>query len=166
MNKGCGDEHVYDGCAYQRLDIPGIEDQGALEETARLHHIPSRHTLVDADHALKVEVHRVWARCSVRAACFGRNELRVQRVGESRDNLILHVKEVGDWLLETLGPKMTPVLCVDELDIHAHAAAAALNAPFKRMANVEFAPDLLRVDGLPLIGVGGVAGYDERASNA
>ena len=39
---------------------------------------------------------------------------------------------------------------VDELDIDAHAVSAALNAALEDIADVQLAPDLLQIDGLPL----------------
>ena len=42
---------------------------------------------------------------------------------------------------------------VDELDIDAHAIAAALDAAFEDIANVEFAPDSLHLERLALVGM-------------
>ena len=53
---------------------------------------------------------------------------------------------------------------VDELDIDAHAVSAALDAAFEDIADVQFAPDLLHVERLALVGERRVAGDDEGAS--
>ena len=54
---------------------------------------------------------------------------------------------------------------VDELDVDAHSAAAALNAALEDVTDVQFAADLLRVDRLALVGEGGVARDDERVGD-
>ena len=55
---------------------------------------------------------------------------------------------------------------VDELHVDAHAVSAALNAALEHIADVQLAADLLQIDGLALVGEGGVAPDHERASNA
>ena len=61
---------------------------------------------------------------------------------------------------------MTAGFGVDELHVDAHAAAAALDAAFENIADVQLAADLLQVDRLALVGEGGVAPDHERAPNA
>ena len=85
---------------------------------------------------------------------------------KARDDLVLHVEEVGYGLVEALGPEMIASLGVDELDIDPHAVAAALHRTFEHVAHVQFAADLLHVEGLALVGKGGVTGDHERASDA
>ena len=68
----------------------------------------------------------------------------------ARDDFVLHVEEVGQRLIEPLRPEMIAFFGVDELDIDAHAVSAALNAALQDIANVQLAPDLLQIDGLPL----------------
>ncbi len=89
-----------------------------------------------------------------------------ERIRQSRDDLVLHVEQIGDRLVETLRPEVAAALGVNQLDIDAHALAAALDAALEDIANVELAPDLLQVDGLALVGEGGVAPDDERAADA
>ena len=55
---------------------------------------------------------------------------------------------------------------VDELDIDAHAIAAALHAAFEDIADVQLAPDRLHVDRLAFVGERRVAGDDVSAPNA
>src|SRR5271166_4333764 len=45
-----------------------------------------------------------------RTARFGRGDLGFERVRQSRDNLVLHVEEIGDRLVETLGPEVAAAL--------------------------------------------------------
>ena len=61
---------------------------------------------------------------------------------------------------------MRAALSVDELDIDAHAVAAALHRAFEHVAHVQFAADLLHVNRLALVGEGRVARDHERASDA
>ena len=52
-------------------------------------------------------------------------ELLPQPVGEARDDLVLHVEEVGDGLVEPLGPDVVTGFGVDQLHVDAHAVPAA-----------------------------------------
>ena len=49
-----------------------------------------------------------------------------QRARQARDDFVLHVEEIGEGLIEPLGPEMTAGFGVDELHIDAHAIAAAM----------------------------------------
>jgi hypothetical protein len=43
---------------------------------------------------------------TLRSPRFERNELDAQHVGKPRHDFVLHVKQVGDGLVEALGPKV------------------------------------------------------------
>ena len=77
---------------------------------------------------MKVEVHRVGVRGPFRASRLGRDELGVQRACQALDDFVLHVEEIGERLIEPLGPEMIARFSVDELDVDAHSASAALDA--------------------------------------
>ena len=77
----------------------------------------------------------------MRAPRFGADQLRVKRIGEPRDDLVLHVEEIGERLVEPLGPEVMTRFSVYELDIDAHAVAAALDAAVENIADVQLAPD-------------------------
>ena len=134
----------------ERVDIVGIGGERAIEKAARLRDIVRGRTLVEPSQTLKIEVHRVGVRRLFRASRLGGDELRVQRVRQPRDDFVLHVEEIGQRLVEPLGPEMIAGFGVDELDVDAHAVAAALNAALEDIADVQLAPDLLQIDGLPL----------------
>ena len=72
--------------------------------------------------------------------------MRVKRIGEPRDDLVLHVEEIGERLVEPLGPEVMTRFSVYELDIDAHAVAAALDAAVENIADVQLAPDRLHVE--------------------
>ena len=86
--------------ADQRLNIAGIERERLFIKAARLRHIFGSQSLIRASHALEIEVHRVGKRCPLRAPCFGLDQLCAQLTGEARDNLVLHVEEIGHGLVE------------------------------------------------------------------
>jgi hypothetical protein len=75
-------------------------------------------------------------RCPLGAPRFGCDQLRTQLIGKARDNFILHVEQVGDWLVEALGPEMRTRLRVDKLDVNAQPIAGTLNAAFKHITHV------------------------------
>ena len=66
-------------------------------------------------------------RCLFRPPRLGDHKLCTQLIREPRDDLVLHVEEVGQRLVEALGPKMRAGFSVDELDIDPHAVTAALH---------------------------------------
>ena len=103
---------------------------------------------------------------SFRASRLGGDELGVQRARQPRDDFVLHVEEIGERLVEPLGPEMVAGLGVDELHVDAHAVSAALDAAFEDIADVQLAADLFQIDGFALVGEGGVAPDHERAANA
>ncbi len=121
---------------------------------------------IEPSQALKIEVHRVGVRRPFRASRLGDDELGVERTRQAGDDFVLHVEEIGERLVEPLGPEMTAGLGVDELHVDAHAVSAALNAALEDIADVQLAPDLLQIDGLALVSEGGVAPDHERAANA
>ena len=94
------------------------------------------------------------------------DEFCVQRASQSRHDLVLHVEEIGKTLIEPLGPEMIAALGVDELDVDPHAVAAALDAALEHIADVQFAPDRLRVDGLAFVGERRIAGDHVSPANA
>src|ERR1700722_15465687 len=61
---------------------------------------------------------------------------------------------------------MFAVLRVDELNVDPKAVAAALDASFERVANVQVAADFFHVNAFALVGEGGVARDDEGSSDA
>ena len=72
-------------------------------------------------------------------------------MGAPRDDFVLYVEEIGQGLVEPLGPEMIAGFGVDQLHVDAHAVAAALNAALEDIANVQLASDLSsRSSGLPL----------------
>ena len=100
-----------------------------------------------------------------RVSRLGDGQLSVQRVRQARDDFVLHVEEIGERLVEALGPEMIARLGVDELDIDAHAISAALDAALENIADVQLAADLLRVRGLAFVCESRVAGDDEGAAD-
>ena len=101
-----------------------------------------------------------------RASRLGRGELGVERVRKARHDFVLHVEEIGQGLIEPLGPEMIGALGVNELHIDAHAVSAALDAALEDIADVQVAPDRLHVEQLALVRERRVAGDHDGASNS
>ena len=70
-------------------------------------------TAVEPSQTLKIEVHRVGVRGLFRPSRLGGDELGVQRACQARDDFVLHVEEIGERLVEPLGPEMTAGFGVD-----------------------------------------------------
>ena len=95
----------------------------------RLRDIVRGPALVEPGQALKIEVYRVGVRRLLRASRFGRDELRVERARQPRDDFVLHVEEIGQGLVETLGPQVIAAFRVDQLHIDAHAVPTRWTLP-------------------------------------
>jgi hypothetical protein len=146
----------------ERVDVVGSGGQRAIEKASGLRCGVTRQTLVEQSQALKIKVHRVGVRGPFGAPRLGCDEFGVQRVRQTRDDLVLHVEQICERLVEPLGPEMIASLRVDQLHIDAHAVSAALNAALEHIAYVQIAPDLLQVDGFALVSESGVASDHER----
>jgi hypothetical protein len=158
----CALPHVRARQSNERVDILGIGGERAIEKAARLRHIARGWTFIKTSQTLKIEVHRVGGRGLFCAPRLDGDEFGVQRARQARDNLVLHVEKIGERLVEPLGPEVIAGLGVDELDIDAHAGAAALDATLEDVADVQLAAHLLQIDVLAFIGEGGVAADHDR----
>src|ERR1700733_10199642 len=147
--------------AGQRVNVAGIEGQGAFEEAVRSGHAFKSDPFVDPSLALKIKVEGVGRRRTLGPSRLDRDQLRVERVGDARNDLVLHLEEIGHRPFEALSPKMVAALRVNELRVDAHAIATPLDAAFERVADVQLAPDLGYVKSLAPKGERGVPRDDE-----
>lgn len=65
----------------------------------------------------------------IRAPAFGGHQLNADGSRQPRNDLVLHIEEVGARLVESLSPQMRARFGVDQLRVDAHAIAACLYAP-------------------------------------
>jgi hypothetical protein len=72
-------------------------------------------------------VHGVRTGRALGAPRFRCDELRVERIGEPGDNLVLHIEKVSYRLVEPFRPKVIAGFGIDQLNVDAHAIAAALH---------------------------------------
>ena len=77
--------------------------------------------------AAHIEVDDVWVFGVGSRFRFRPDEFVVQRIGQSRDHLILQFEEVRYVLLEPVGPEMRAGFGVDELRVDADAGSVALH---------------------------------------
>lgn len=162
---GHGQERIYEGRPDKRVDVFGIDPQPLRKETLGARKLNRIVAFVEAGLAAKIEVHRIRVRRAFRPPRLGRHEGRVQLARDAGDDLVLHREEIRDRLVESVGPDMRAGLSVYELRIDAHPIAASQDAPFEHIPNAKFAPDLLEIDRLALVGERGVPGDDEGAAN-
>ena len=147
----CALAHVGARRSNERVDIFGIGGEGAIEKAPRLCGTFRGRALIEPSHSLKIEVHRVGGRGPLGAARLGGDELRIQCACQARNDFVLHVEEIGEGLVEPLGPELIAGFGVDELDIDAHAVSAALDTAFKHVADVQLAADRLHVKRLTFV---------------
>ena len=133
--------------ADQRFDVSRIKCQGALKETARFAKFSGDVTFVRRKPSPenKDPSNRAFSARSARRASAA-SKLRPKRVREARDDLVLHIEEIGDRLIEALGPEVVAGLGVDKLHVDAHPIAAALHATLQNIAHIQVAADLLNID--------------------
>ena len=159
-------DHVDEDEAEHGVDVVGIDCAGAFEAFARLRERLRIDALVDPVVPAKPVVEQVGTRRLLGPPGLDADDLRAELVGDARDDLVLHAEQLGDRLVEPVGPDMRAGLRLDQLHVDPHALAAALDAALEHVAHVEVAPDLANVDWLAPIGEGRVPGDDEGARDA
>src|SRR6516162_8942606 len=111
-------------------------------------------------------IHRIGAHHALSSPRLRDGEFMPEPVREAGDDLVLHVEEIGDQLIEALSPEMRAGLGLNQLDIDAHTISRSLDTAFEHIAHVEFASDLLEINRLALVCEGCAAPDDERAGYA
>ncbi len=152
----------------QRRDVSIVEAERGLEETARCPHRLQAQGLVPDRLAAHGEINgvEIIGPLARRPPAFGRGELDLDHAGEPGDNLVLHAEEIGARLVEPLGPEMRPSVRVDQLRVDPDTVSRTLDAAFHDVAHAKLAADLARIDGLALVGEGGVPSDHDSAGNA
>src|SRR5207237_5707036 len=84
------------------------------------------------------------------------------RPDNALSHLVLQIEDVAEPTIKPFCPKMCPSGGIDELSRDAHSVCRLANAPFQHVAHSKLAPDLLHVDGAPLVCEARVAGDDEQ----
>src|SRR5262249_57464181 len=76
---------------------------------------------------------------------FVSGEVRTQLIGDSFGNFTLHRKDVGQFAIEGIGPKVRVIGRFDQLNVDTHRVATSLHAAFKDVGNAELSGDLGQV---------------------
>src|SRR5208282_6860557 len=103
---------------------------------------------------------RVWM--LDRSAGFGDRELRLQRAGDPRRDLVLQGEQVADITVEPLGPELRTGFGIDELNVDPYLVGGPLDAALEDVTHAQFSADPLDII-VSLVGESGVAG-DHQAS--
>ena len=101
------------------------------------------------------DVVREIGRFRVRIAALKGPDLRRPRRGPKAKG-----NDVAEPTIKPVCPKMCPSGGIDELSRDPHSVGRFANAPFQHVAHPKLAPDLLHVDGAPLVRETRVAGDD------
>jgi hypothetical protein len=80
-----------------------------------------------------------------------RDELSIQRTGESRDDFISHVEEIGHRFIKPFSPEIAG-FDVDQLHIYPKPFATTLDGALKDIANVQVAADLFDINRFAFAG--------------
>ena len=72
------------------------------------------------------------------------------------------LKNIAEVTFKSIGPKVHPGRSINQLADDADFSRRLAHTAFKHVADAEFAPDLLDIDGLAFVGKGGVSRDDEQ----
>ena len=95
-----------------------------------------------------MQIRQQQRRRAIRTSRFDSNELSVEGVSNTSDDLVLHLEEISHRLFEPFCPKVTAALGINQLYVDPHTTRAALDASFERVPDVQFAPYLRDVKSL------------------
>src|ERR1700716_3898230 len=84
------------------------------------------------------------------------------RPDNALSHLVLQIEDVAEPTINPVRPKMCPGGGIDELSRDAHPIGRFANAALQHVAHPKLAPDLLHIDGAPLVCEARVAGDDEQ----
>src|SRR6185437_891359 len=82
----------------------------------------------------------------------GMKQLRLDRAGNSARDPILKLENIVERAVEAVRPDMSSGYRLDQLPADAHTIASLPDRAHEDVADAELAADLLRIDGLPLVG--------------
>ena len=105
-------------------------------------------------------------RSRLAAHTLGRHELRLDRCGDARRDLVLQREDVGQLAVVSLCPDMIAGRRVHKLGGDAHPLSALAHASFEHIAHPEIAPHLLHVRRLALVDERRIASDDEEPAQA
>ena len=91
---------------------------------------------------VRVEIERgdIGGRWLLDGPLFARREFRLELVGDSFCDFALNGENVGQIAIVSLRPPMRVSTCIDQLRVHSHAVACALNTSFHECATPSSLP--------------------------
>ena len=79
---------------------------------------------------------------TLRPPCLSFYQLRLQCVREPRYDFVLHLKQIGDGLIEAFSPKVISGSGINKLHVHPKPVVAALHGAFEHVTDVQLPPYL------------------------
>src|SRR5262252_8566079 len=86
------------------------------------------------------------------SAHLGGLQSRLDDPGDAQCHTVLKVEDIFERAIETVGPEMRTWDGIDQLPGDADPLTCLANRAFEDIADAQFAPDLLHVDRLALVG--------------
>src|ERR1700733_7741064 len=114
------------------MDIIWIRGERTIKKAARLRDMARSSAAMDPRQTLKKQVHRIGIGRLFGPAGLDSRELIAERICQTPNDLILHVEEIGQRLVEPLRPKMTARLGVDRLRVYVKAVLRAIPTALRR----------------------------------
>src|SRR3984957_14579733 len=97
---------------------------------------------------------------------FGLLDSRRNRADYARGHLVLQLENVLKRPVETIGPKMRAIACVDQLAGDAHLIAALAHGTFEDVTDTKLASYSFNIDRLTCVSEARIASDDEQTANA
>jgi hypothetical protein len=115
--KGANLEDMRLGEADGRAHMVSVKPERRLEQGARFVGILHREWPVHDRPAAHGKVHRIHVvrPLALRPLAFRRDQLDADPARQPRGDLVLHVEQIGAWLVEAFGPEMCAGVCIDDL---------------------------------------------------
>src|SRR5262249_40238267 len=140
----------------ERKSVTGIALDRLFKQMERGGDLPCRQ-----GHRISAQIEvissEVAGRAMGRARRFSSLQCRLDDPGDTRSHLVLKLEYVFQRAVEAVGPEMHAACRVDQLRGNSNPASGFAHRAFEHIADAEFAPDLLHIDGLALVGEGAVA---------
>src|SRR6516162_10208309 len=159
--------HVADRRHRQCGSVVRIDRDRLVEQSQSLDNPLLRHWKEDRKRA-QVEIvgAEIGRRPRGGAAYFSCLQCRLDNTGSAESDFVLKLENIFQRAVETVGPQMRPAEGIDQLPGDPHLRSRLAHRAFQNVADAKFAPDLLHIYRLTLVGEGRIAGDDEEPADA
>ncbi len=153
-------------CPGERGSVTRIARDRLLHQTERLRGLPCRRQDDRIGAQIEIVGGQIGGRAIGRTCGFSGLQCRFDDSSDTDGHLVLQLEDVVERAVETVGPEMRSIGCVNQLCGDPHPAASFAHRAFEHIADTQFATDLLHIDRLALVNEGRIAGDDKEPADA